>query len=272
MSEDKCCTFLRGDFYMAEAKASCDSTGGLVCGIEAPLRKMGNIQSAVINIQSDIQGAENKYNSEGTNPCARIGFVNATITLSLLCSKQENLKLSLQSKSFVPSPTSGYVQEFKLCDALSFQTGNLFLYEKSGVDTATSVVQVLDVSNVVIQTLVKNVDYSETPHGIELLQDITTVGAVYLRITYDYDDTEFDEFNFLSEFKGPKYLYFKGTNFEDEDEMPFGVEIYRVYFTPVSQLDLISQGNYFVLNLTGQIEKSFDNEDLGLGGYFKLRR
>jgi hypothetical protein len=270
--DESCCTFIRGEFFMAEAKSACDSTGGIVCGIVSPLKKIGNIQSAVVTIQSEVLGKENKYNSNGINPCSRIQVNSVSIALSIVCPKTKNMELALQSKEFEPTSLVGYVQEYTLCDSASKDEGNLFVFEKSGVNLGTVVVQLLNISNVVVATLVLGTNYSVSAHGIELLTPIVTVGAIYLRVTYSYDEENFNEFNFLSEFKGPKYLYFKGTNFGDSEENPLGVEFHKVLFSPVSQLDLISQGNYFVLNLVGQIEKEFVNSDLGLGGYFKLRR
>lgn len=272
MSENSCCTFLRGEFYMADSKAACSSTGGLVCGADGPLKKIGNVQSATINIQSEVLGKENKYNSSAINPCSRIQVSSVSIAISLLCSKNKNMSLGLQSSSLIPNPTVGYVQEYTICDEEALFAGNLFVFEKSGVDLSSVVVQLLDEDSIVTDTMVLDTDYSVSAHGVELLQGFGLLTNVYLRITYDFDDTLFNEYNFLSEFKGHKYLYFKGTNFGESEEEPFGVEIHRVLFSPVSQLDLISQGNYFVLNLVGQIEKYFDNADLGLGGYFKIKR
>ncbi len=257
---------------MREAKSECANTGGLVCGIEAPLRKMGNIQTATITIQSEVVGSENRYNASGVKPCSRVSVSQVVLSLSLLCSKTDNMNLSLQSETFEPDPTVGYIQEFTLCDSSALAKGNFFVFEKSGVVQGSLVATILDPGPATIATLTEGTDFIFTPHGIELLQDLVIAGAAYLRLTYTYDDTGLDEFNFLSEFQGPRYLYFKGTNYGDGDEAPLGVEIYKVLFSPLSQLDLISQGNYFLLNLTGQIEIDYAKKDLGLGGYFKLRR
>lgn len=237
---------------------------------------MGNIESASISISSQILGSENRYN-QNNKPCTRIAIQSVDIALTLLCTKTDNLNLGLMSKTHVGDWLDGYTQEYIICSAKDVQECNLFKFDKGGFVSGSQVVQLLDAESNVTDLLVLGVDYSVTPHGIELLKDILLTNQKYLRITYNYDDRPeqgLDEFNFLSEFQGHKYLYFKGTNYAEgiESDDPFSVEIYRVLFNPVSQLDLISNGSYFVINLAGRIEKHFENEEDGLGGYFKIKR
>jgi len=257
---------------MSEVKSECESTSGLVCGIEAPLKKMGNIQSASIIIQSEILGKENRYNQTNIKPATRLQVQNVALNLSVLCSKTRNMEVAMQSAPFTSGSAVGFVQEYLLCDGLALSEGNFFVFKNNGTVITDLLVQVLDVDGNLIEALVLDTDFSFSSQGIELLRNRVIAGAVYLRITSNYNNTGLDEFNFLSEFKGPKYLYFKGTNYGEGEEEPLGVEIYKVLFSPVSQLDLISQGNYFLLNLTGQIELDYANQDLNLGGYFRLRR
>lgn len=271
-----CCTFLRGEMYIADSLSSCASSGGLVCASDKPLKKMGNIESATISISSQILGSENRHNNNNNKPCTRIAIQGVDISLTLLCTKNLNMKLATQSKDHVGDFMVGYAQEFTICSQDDLQECNFFKFNKSGF-AGSLVVLLLDEDSETLETLTLDIDYSVSQHGIELLHEIINADAKFIRLTYNYDDRAeqgLQQFNFLSEFQGHKYLYFKGTNFAEGlgEEDPFSIEIYRVLFNPVSQLDLISNGSYFVINLVGRIEKHFENEDDGLGGYFKIRR
>lgn len=276
--EVKCCTFLRGEFYIGDSLSNCDQTSGLVCGIEKPLKKVGNVEGATITISSQILGTENKFHYKNNNNCARVSIQSVDISLAIKCTSIENMNLALLSKNHVGDFMVGYVQDFIVCDITTLRACNFFLFKKSGVILGSITVRLYDEFDVLIQPLTEDVDYVVNPHGVEMIKDIMAAGVQKIRITYNYDDRaeaeKISEFNFLSEFQGHKFLYFKGTNYADgqEDEDPFGVEIYRVLFNPVSQIDLISQGNYFLINLVGKIEQDHDKTEDGLGGYFKIKR
>lgn len=276
--ETKCCTFLRGELFIGDSSSVCDATSGLVCGKDQPLKKIGNVEGATISISSQILGTENKFHYQTNKPCARVSIQSVDISIAISCTKKDNMNLGFLSKDYVGDFLVGYTQDFTICDESSLDECNLFVFKKNGVDLSSVVAAVYDSESELLYTLVLGTDYSVTSHGIELLRDVVIAEAQYLRITYNYDDRpEFrsvQEFDFLSEFKGHKFLYFKGTNYGDaeEEEDPFGVEIYRVLFNPVSQFDLISQGNYFLINLVGRIERDHSKADEDLGGYFKIRR
>lgn len=257
---------------MADSSSLCGISEGLVCGMDGPLRKLGNIESATINISSQILGTENRFHTENKT-CTRVAIQNVDIALTLLCSKDMNLRQGLYSSKYEGEAAEDYVQDFQLCDEDSLEECNFFKFEKFGIDLNSVTVVILDEDNEVLATLVEETDFTVSDHGITILQDLFYTGQVSMRVTYDYDDTSVQEFDFLTQFQGHKYLYFKGTNYNDGTSTnAVGVEIYRALFNPVSQLDLISNGNYFVINLIGRIEKDYSKEEDNLGSYFKLRR
>lgn len=274
MLENSCCTFLRGELYISDSSSVCDSTNGLVCGFEQPLKKMGNIEGATISISSQILGTENKFHYMNNNPCSRVAIQSVDISLTISCTKKDNMKLGLLAKEFVSDSLEGYVQEVLICNGNTMGADNFFMFKKSGVDLESVVASVFDADSELLYNLIEGEDYAVSPHGITLLDDVIVPDAQYFRITYDYNEAGTEEFDFLSEFNGHKFLYFKGTNYADDDnlESPFGVEIYRVLFNPISQFDLISQGNYFVINLVGRVERDYTKTEEGLGGYFKIKR
>lgn len=274
--ETNCCTFLRGELFIGDSLSSCGSSGGLVCGSEQPLKKMGNIEGATISVSSQIIGTENRFHYENNKPCARVSIQGVDISLTILCTKKDNMNLGFLSKNHVGDFLNGYTQENIICDDSVLKACNLFVFKKSGVDLSSVVASIYDENSILLYTLILDTDYTISDHGVELLEDIAIPDAQYFRLIYNYDNRSetqsVEEFDFLSEFKGHKFLYFKGTNFAEEEKDPFGVEIYRVLFNPISQFDLISQGNYFVINLVGRIERDYNKVDQGLGGYFKIKR
>lgn len=274
--EINCCTFLRGELFIGDSLAPCAANNGLVCATDAPLKKMGNVESATISVSSQILGMENRFHYQNNKPCARVAIQSVDIAMTIKCTKTENMNLGLFSKNHVGDWTVGFRQDFTICDNTVLRQCNFFLFKKSGVVTGSVLVRVYDEDDNLLETLAVDLDYSISHHGIELLRDLNIADAQSLRITYNYDNRSemgVEEFDFLTEFQGHKFIYFKGTNFaEGEDDEPFGVEIYRVLFNPISQIDLISQGDYFVINLVGRIELDFEKADQGLGGYYKIRR
>lgn len=276
--ETKCCTFLRGELYIGDSLSNCSATSSLICATEKPLKKMGNIEGATISISSQILGTENQFHYQNNKPCTRVSVQSVDLSLTLLCTKKDNMNLGFLSKDHVGDFMVGFTQEFTVCDPTIMRECNFFMFTKSGVVLSSVSVNVYDEDSELIEPLTLGLDYSITTHGIELIRDINIEDARFIRIVYNYDDRSdtqpIDEFDFLSEFNGHKFLYFKGTNYGDLDnqEDPFGVEIYRVLFNPISQFDLISQGNYFVINLVGRIERDYTKVDEDLGGYFKIRR
>lgn len=267
--EINCCTFLRGEFYIGDSSSFCNET--LICGGETPLKKMGNIESASINISSQVLGRENRFHANKKS-CSRIAIQSVDLALTLLCPKDLNMKQALLSQDYVGDEGADFVQEFTLCDNNSMNECNFFKFKKLGVDQDSLTVLVLNGDSETLATLEEGLDFIFNEHGIEMLRNVFFTGQTFLRLTYNYNDTLAQEYNFLTEFTGYKYLYFKGTNYGEDQNSPFGVDIYKVLFNPVSQLDLISQGSYFVINLTGRIEKDFSKQEDDLDSYFKIRR
>ena len=274
--ETNCCTFLRGELFIGNSLSSCAANNGLVCGVDAPLKKMGNIESATITVSSQILGTENEFHYKNNKSCTRVDVQSVDIAMTIKCTKKNNMNLAMFSKDHVGDFAIGFRQDFTVCDVTVLRECNFFLFKKGGVILSSVVVGVYDEDNNLLQPLTLDVDYSITPHGIELIQDINVLNVQSLCITYNYDNRSeqgLEEFDFLTEFQGHKFIYFRGTNFAEGEEVePFGVEIYRVLFNPISQIDLISQGDYFVINLIGRIELDFDKINDGLGGYYKIRR
>lgn len=252
--ETQCCVLSRGELYIADAE-SCDM-GDLFCDtVGSGMRKLGNVLSCRIENIVEIIGTENEF-IKTDDICNRISVMSSSIFLSLGCASKENFLLALgdeavQSESN-PKTDKFCVSEFKKCTFFPFsKKGALLTSEDIEVD-------VLDVDGQVLETLVYDEDFKASKSGIELLKDLEITGGFELKVRYDYNSAEFTEINFAKVLQGHKSLYFKGVNYSNGEGL-FDAEFKRVLFKPSAGFDLISQGDFFTLELDGIVEKK-DNE------------
>lgn len=242
-----CCVFTRGEFFIRDAISDC-ADGVLVSCMGEPFRKLGNISSGLIEIDAEIIGRENEFN--WAEPASRNMILGVNISLSLNCASDKNLILSLLSKE--STPVSGiFAQQY--CPNLSSE---MFVpFDKKGVDRETLVVTLkkdLDT----VSTLSEGTDYLVSNSGIQFISDeIDIQDANLLDIFYSYSDDGYSSTEFNEQAPSYKEIYFKGTNFGDGVESLFDALFYRVLFSPVSQMDLITREEFLTLNLSGKVEK-----------------
>lgn len=240
--------------------------GGLLCETDSPFYDVGTLASALVSIQAQILGDVNRFHNK-PKPCQRIIVDSVNIALSIVCAKDSNFVQGLYSKK-IEGDSGNHTQEFS-CN--SFTSGQFYPFEKGGPVISSVQVVLLDADRNVVHTLTSS-EFSASQSGIDILQDLNYPDAIYLRFSYDYDSAQSCEYDFLSEFKGPKSLFFKGSN-QHGEKGKFDIHIYKASFSPITQLDLISQGNFFIINLNGVVEKDYTREDQDwLGGYFKTMR
>lgn len=261
--ETHCCVLSRGEFYISDWKSSCDDgIFGLDCQTVAkPFKKIGNVSSCLIEIQAEILGKENEFNPL-SDTCPRTLINGVNLTLTIPCASRQNLYRALYGE--VKAADSGrHVKEFCI-DSLS--ECDFFTFEKQQAFSTNLDVFLVDEADVVLEELVVDVDYKYTRSGIEILRDdIDTTDAVKLRLAYDYNNEDFYDIDFGSKFQGYKTLFFKGTNFNDEDRSMFDAVFHKVLFAPVSQFDLISSNEFLTLSLSGSVEKTN-------GSWFKITK
>lgn len=260
--ETSCCVLTRGEFFIADWVKTCPpGTVDPLCSLPKPFKKLGNVSSCAIANQVEVLGKENQFNPIDST-CARVSIQGVNITLTLNCASKENLYRALYGIKIVPDAGT-HTKEYCIT---SLSECDFFPFEKHEVDLdAVSVVLRL-ANGSVLSTLVKNVDYSLSVSGIEILRsDINIAGAVSVSLTYDYDNANSFEVNYLSQYQGYKTLYFKGTNYADGSEAMFDAYFHKVLFAPIGEFDLITADEFFTITLTGSVEK--DN-----GSWYKITK
>lgn len=242
-----CCVFTRGEFFMRDAVSEC-ADGILVSCVGEPFRKVGNVSSGLIEIDAEIIGRENQFNL--ADPASRNMILGVNLSLSLNCASDKNLILSLLGQENIP--VSGLFSQ-QYCPNISSE---MFVpFEKKGVD-ASSVQVVLNKDLDLVFTLVEGLDYLVSRSGVQFIRDdIDIQDANILNVSYFYDETGYTSIEFNQESPKYKEIYFKGTNFADEDGEIFDAIFYRVLFAPISQMDLITRDEFLTLNLAGKVEK-----------------
>lgn len=250
-TETHCCVFTRGEFFIRDAALNCGDGGSdLVCA-QGPFVKLGGLSSGMIEIQGNVLGRENEFNP--ACPESRLNVSNVTLSLTLQCASKRNLIQALIAGADA-NDAGTFIQDF------CFNTLNdemFFPFEHKGLVADTVTVYLKDSLGEVISTLVEGTDYLVSSSGIQIMNNsIDITDAVTLRITYEYDNVNSIGMEFFN--GAPKYkeVYFKGTNYGDGTETLFDAVIYRVLFAPLSQFDLISQGDFFTIQLVGSVEKT----------------
>ena len=245
----ECCLLLRGEMLMSDFDGSCDSLDFSCASNQRPYKKLGNMISCNILINSQILGTENKHiQSDSTCPRSIISGVN--ITLTLACASKDNLLKALYSLKQVE--TSGDTTDHFCIEEL--ETGYFFPFKKKQATPETVVVKLTKVGGEVA-TLVLDTDYRLSKSGVEIIADIDIEDATEIEISYSFQTAGFNVIDLGSKKIGYKSLYFKGTNYAEDPTKLFVADIPKVLLRPMSGFDLISSGEFFTIVLEGVVEK-----------------
>lgn len=259
--ETHCCSFLRGEVFIADEDGVCDSgLPEITCeGFPSPYRKLGNVLSLNINMATTTIGRENKYNHAGSL-CPRTSIQGVTLDMTIGCTSYNNMVQALFSTKD-EAEDSTKIDQFCIS---SLSECDFFPFSKMQADVESLSVFLKDEEGDVVKTLDIDVDYVFSRSGIKIINpSIDLEGGVTLNLSYDYDSQGFLELDFGSEKKGYKSLFFKGTNYAENGDALFDVRIHRVLFKPMGVLPLISSGEILNITLQGVLEKVD-------GSYFKV--
>lgn len=248
----QCCTLLRGELFMASYASLSDFLAGVSCDIKGSSYKpIGNVLSCNLSIQSSLIGKENKYLlSEST--CARTPIIGVEIDMNIGCASSKNLIQALYSET--PEDSNGSKVD-KFC-AKTLSSCDFFPFSKTSADLNSVVVYLKNALGDLVYTLILDTDYTVNRSGVQIINDaITMNGATTIFIAYDYDTDGFYNLDFGSEKKGYKSLFFKGTNYADDQEAKFDLKIGKVLFKPIDSLSLINASEFMTINLQGVVEK-----------------
>lgn len=253
-----CCVLSRGEFFIADWASDC--VGGLaeiLCeSTTSGFRKVGNVSTAAVSISSQSMGTQNKFIKQAED-CARVAIEGVSIDITLECASAKNLYLALFGEK-KEDDSGTHTKDFCVDEDLS--GCNFFPFDKVGaVDTDLQVL-LISANGDLVATLEIDVDFTFSQSGIQILEDYPILNGTSLRLIYTYDTTGFNEIDFLSRSIGPKALYFKGSNFNNDARNQFDFEFYKVVFTPISQFDLISRDSFFSISLSGRVEKDYSRD------------
>ena len=192
---DHCCVLTRGEFFISDWAGDCN--GGLnelLCeNQDKTFKKVGNVSSAQVGIESTIIGKENKYNPM-TDICSRVNVSGVELTITFECASASNLYRALFANKDEVTDGPG-IRNFCI-DSLS--ECDFFPFTHPGVDDESLEVVLVDNNNETVKTLVLDEDYSVSKSGIEILREIDIEDAVTLKLLYDYDTEGYHIFKFLS--------------------------------------------------------------------------
>lgn len=250
--ETHCCVLTRGEFFISDWKMQCPPEGGdLLCAIPNGYKKLGNVSSCSIDNNVQVLGTENEFNPL-SDASARVMIDGVEVTIVLNCASKDNLYRALYG--IAPEPDEGTHTVAYCFDTL--ESCDFFPFQKHEADTETVVVTLKDIAGLISKVLIVDIDYSVSVSGIEIINDEIVLGdGVTLNITYDYDNVDSHEINFVSQYQGYKSLYFKGSNFDGGGEAMFDAIFYKVLFSPIGEFDLITGDDFFTITLKGSVEK-----------------
>lgn len=259
-----CCVLTRGEFFITDWKSDCvGGIPGLNCdGMTGPFTKVGNVSSALVNIESSVLGKENKYNPM-KDVCSRVMIEGISLDITFSCASSSNLYRALYAANELDFPNIA-TKDFCIDD---LKECYFFPFPKKGLVDGSLTVAVRDNDGDTVKTLIEGVDYSISKSGIELLRDIDKETGSILRLSYNYDPSGYHEFDFRTQFMGYKSIYFKGVNFNDDSEDLFDCVFHKVLFTPMNQFDLISRDEFFTITLSGSVEL-----DKAQNSWFKITK
>lgn len=252
--ETHCCVLTRGEFLISDWNSS-NCNGGIpdiLCDTRPkPYRKVGNVSSCNIEIQTEVLGKENKYNPI-SDTCARVQILGVNLTVTFDCASRENLYRALYSEK-KEADSGNHVIDYCI-DSLN--ECDFFIFQKQQALESGLGVYLKDASGNVVKQLVQDTDFRFYKSGIEIINNsIDIEDAVTLRLVYAYNNDGYYSFDFLSQKQGYKSLFFKGTNFASNEGAMFNALFHKVLFAPVENFDLITQDSFLTLTLRGSVEK-----------------
>lgn len=247
-----CCVFTRGEFFIRDAATMCGGgLGSLLCEGVGPFKKIGNIDTAIVEIEGSIIGKENEFNP--ADPASRTEILGVTLSLNVRCASVDNLRRALYGEEH-EALSGHYVEDF--CFSGDLSSDSFFPFKYKGVNLDALTVYARKVSGAEAMALVSGVDYLASSSGVKIINDnIETGDRDIIRLSYDYDEKDFYTISFGQKQQKYKEIYFKGTNYGEENPALFDATFYRVLFAPQSQFDLITRDDFFQVSLTGTVEK-----------------
>lgn len=254
--EIQCCVFTRGEFYIRDAPSICAGPS-LVCDAVSGFRKMGNVSSGLIEIEGTVVGRENKFNP--AMPESRLEVLGVNLSLSVTCASKENLIRALAGSNQV-TDSGHHVEDF------CFDSLDDCMFYPFSHKGASNIVVSLRKDMEEVKILSEASDYLVSSSGIKIINNnIDTGTGNVIRLSYDYNDEDFYSVELMSKAPNYKELYFKGLNYGDDSLKLFDAQFYRVLFSPINQLDLITSNDFLTLNLVGTVENTS-------GKWFEIKR
>ena len=242
-----CCVLTRGEFFVSDWQNSCGGDSELQCNQRKAFKKLGNVSSCAVEIDTEVIGTQNKFNLLD-DTCSRTIVRAVRLQISLNCASKENLLRALYSED-EERDSGSFVEDFCIS---SLSECDFFPFSKLTASDVT--VYLRDADGEAIATLVPDTDYAFSRSGIEILRDIDIEEAVTLRLAYSYDNDGIYGIEFLKKIHGYRTLFFKGTNY-DSGEALFDAIFNKVLFAPINSFDLITGDDFLTLNLSGVVEK-----------------
>lgn len=253
--ETQCCVFTRGEFFIRDSLLNCQSgeAPSLFCD-NSTFKPLGNISNGIIEVSSQVIGKENFFNPAIAKSRLEISSTNFVVTLT--CANDENIMRSLLAIATEPDSGS-FVEE--MCISDSIKSGELLPFSKKGVESVT--VYLTNAFDPPL--LVDPSKYIFDSSALRIVEDIDATGYDNVRLVYDYDSSDYVEFNpFIQE---PKYVevYFKGFNMAGDENTVFDAQFYKVLFSIQNSTDLISKDEFITFSLVGSVEETTK-------GFFKI--
>lgn len=252
--QTNCCLLTRGDLFISEREdceipeLSCETKG-------KSFKKIGNVLSCSITNVSEIFGTENKF-VKTNDSCARKSLVAVSISMTIGCASKKNLIMAL-SEEILEEEESGSFEE-KFC-ATELKKCDFFPLSKKAPVHDSVLIYLLDIDNNIISSLEKDLDFSVSNSGVEILRDIVLgeddEEMVSILVDYDYNSSGFHKIDLSDKLSGYKRLYFKGTNYSEGGDGLFDARFHKVLLSPINNFDLISADDFFTITLTGVVEK-----------------
>lgn len=261
-----CCNFIRGEVYISESKSACSKTLSSILnckGASSPMRKIGNVETLTLSIESEIRGLASKTNFIESLACATSIVNNVGLSMTINCIDKENLKLGLYGTSQDLSE-SGSVSGEKYCG--EFKKCYYTRTQKCGISNL--VLEIEDNLGNVVLTLVEGEDYTTDSFGFEFLNTINLASNQFLVASYDYDESSYRVTQPLTETKGPFNIYFKGTSLNGQKD--YHVELFKVILQPASLLEIISSDNFQSFEFNGTLMRDC-TKGQGLSEFLEIK-
>lgn len=235
----------KGKIYLQE------SGGGLL--------HIGNCSNFELSIETDSI-TQPDYTTAGggnSNEISRVSTV--AMSLTMLSFQARNLEIALRGVS--SSDVGGAVSD----EQHTGFVGALIPFDKMP-DTSQTITVTLDPLGTPV-TLVEGTDYTITTGGIEAIAGGAITDSSVISV--DYTSLGFNAVDALVNSGNEYRLFFDGIN-EAEAGKGFTVDMYRVKFTPASNLGFIGE-DFGELPLEGSVLVDSSKSGVGVSQYFDLK-